>query len=133
MIHSGNKTSFKTTFVIDDGSKPYNYTITKPAKNATATAAARATASAAAPTASGLGAQGHGGVGAVDRSDHGNGNSQPPADVNAWISAQQGRKTTATSSAPAAKGLRSKNFVSRAIIIAPCPCKPTVYVTTAST
>ena len=72
MIHSGNKTTFKTTFVIDDGTKPYSYTITKPAKSTTATAATRATASAAAPTASGLEGQGHGGIGAMNRSDHGN-------------------------------------------------------------
>lgn len=108
MIHSGNKTAFRTTFVIDDGTKPYTYVITKPGNNATARAAATAAATAATPTASGLGS--HGGIGAVDRSDHGNDNSQPPADVKAWISEQQGRKAAeASDSAPAAKGLRSKN------------------------
>jgi hypothetical protein len=114
MIHSGNKTSFKTTFVIDDGTKPYNYTITKPAKNFTgapATPRVGAAAAGAAPAASGLTASGlrGGGVGAVDRSDHGNDGSQPPADVEAWIAEQQGRKQKAEASAPAAKGLRSKN------------------------
>lgn len=112
MIHSGNQTAFKTTFVIDDGTKPYSYTITKPAKNASATARV---ASADAPTASGLG---NSGIGAVDRSDHGNDNSQPPADVKAFVREQQGRKTAAvasgaageaSTSAPTAKGLRSKN------------------------
>jgi hypothetical protein len=29
MVHEGNKTALTTTFVIDDGSKPYSYTIHK--------------------------------------------------------------------------------------------------------
>lgn len=38
MVHEGNKTALTTTFVIDDGSRPYTYTIVKPAQGPTPTA-----------------------------------------------------------------------------------------------
>ena len=99
MIHTGNRTAFTTTFVDDEGTKPYNYTIIKPARNGTPDAAAPR---AATPRAAGLGV--------VDRSDHGNDNSQPPADIDGWVKAQQGRAGSGNdASRPMAKGLRSRN------------------------
>ena len=50
------------------------------------------------------------GLGVVDRSDHGNDNSQPPADIDGWVKAQQGRAGSGNdASRPMAKGLRSRN------------------------
>lgn len=40
MVHEGNKTAMKTTFVIDDGSEPYTYTIIKPPRGQAASASA---------------------------------------------------------------------------------------------
>lgn len=113
MIHEGNATNFKTIFVDDTGARPYNYTIVKP-KNKTASRSAE-------PAATGLGAVAAKptGVGVVDSSDHGNDNSQPPADVAAWVERQHKERSAraaagedgqhhASASAPAALGLRGQ-------------------------
>ena len=86
MLHEGNKTSMTTTFVIDDGSKPYTYTINKGGASGAVSQSGAAT---------------RGGQAPAERLASRNDGSSPPG---VGAAALRGDRATI----PTAKGLRSK-------------------------